>query len=321
MTVIDKLVAVAERTASYPYRMWGFGEGPGLLGLLATAELAGREDLVDRVHDLVAPTLQRGPVPEDHLVAVEVLLTLDRLRPLPAVAAKCTRWATVVEGAERPVPGGPPVHRPDLAPWNTTVWVDCLHTDGPGLAALGRPSAVPLLLEHLRVLQDESGLCSHGFDVRRGVANGVHWGRGQGWALLGLVGTLAHAADAEVSERLDALLEGLARHEHDGTWRTVVDDPGAPHEASVSALVAAGVHGGLRDGVVDRRWEALGCRALAAAESALVCDGLPVSTATPVGSPRTYREPGTGVFPWGQGPLLLAWAAARGWRPAAAATL
>jgi len=312
-------MAVVERTAGYRYRMWGFGEGPGLLGVLAAAELAGREDLVDRVHDLVAPTLDRAPAPEDHLIAVEVVLTLDRLRPLAGVAPACARWAAVVEGAARPVPGGPPVHRPDLPPWDATVWVDCLHTDGPGLAALGRSSAVPLLLEHLRVLQDESGLCSHGFDVRQGVPNGVHWGRGQGWALLGLVGTLAHVTDAEASGRLDALLDGLARHERDGTWRTVVDDPDAPPEASVSALVAAGVLGGVRDGVLDDRWAALGRRALAAAEAAVVGDGLPVSAATPVGDLASYREPATGVFPWGQGPLLLARAALRGWRPAAVA--
>lgn len=317
MTTLDRMVAAAERTAAYPYRLWGFGEGPGLLGVLAAAELAGREDLVDRVHDLVAPTLDRAPAAEDHLIAVEVLLTLDRLRPLPGVAAACARWVAVVEGAARPVGAGPPVHRPDLAPWDTTVWVDCLHTDGPGLAALGRPSAVPLLLEHLRVLQDGSGLCSHGFDVRAAAMNGVHWGRGQGWALLGLVGTLAQVSDAEASQRLHLLLGGLARHERDGTWRTVVDDPGAPHEASVSALVAAGVLGGVRDGVLDDRWEALGRRALRAAEAAVVGDGLPVSAATPVGPLRSYREPATGVFPWGQGPLLLAWAAARGWRPAA----
>jgi hypothetical protein len=123
----------------------------------------------------------------------------------------------------------------------------------------------------------------------------VHWARGQGWALHGL---LAVRADPRASTRLGRLHTALCAHEQDGRWRTIVDDPAAPIENSLSALVAA---------AEVPQWTDLRRRALAAAVASLDGDGgLPVSSATPVGPAADYLARDTGVFPWGQGPLLLA---------------
>ncbi|HWB35999.1 MAG TPA: glycoside hydrolase family 88 protein, partial [Rugosimonospora sp.] len=195
---------------------------------------------------------------------------------------------SAVAHAHRPVPGRPPVHRPDLAGLSTLIWVDCLHTDGPGLPPA---DAARLVEEDAAALQDGTGLFHHGYDVATATPNGVHWGRGQGWALHGL------AAVPSAAPRLGRLLDALSRHEIDGAWRTIVDDPAAPVEHSVSALVAA----------CPAAAPALRRRALRAALAALDADGgLPVSAATPVGPPATYLDRETGIFPWGQGPLLLA---------------
>ncbi|GAB3836523.1 glycoside hydrolase family 88 protein [Dactylosporangium cerinum] len=179
------------------------------------------------------------------------------------------------------------------------IWVDCLHTDGPGLVATGHPAAAAALVEEAAaVLQDASGLFSHGYDTATAAPNGVHWGRGQGWALHGLLA-------AGLRPRATQLLTALAAHEQDGSWRTIVDDPAAPIEHSVSALIAA-------DTLRDADWAAMGRRALDAAVAALDADGgLPVSSATPVGPPATYLDRQTGTYPWGQGPLLLALLSAR----------
>jgi hypothetical protein len=50
---------VAGHAASYPYRVWGFGEGPGLLGLLAASDLLGDPDYLRRVEGLVLPWLHK----------------------------------------------------------------------------------------------------------------------------------------------------------------------------------------------------------------------------------------------------------------------
>jgi unsaturated rhamnogalacturonyl hydrolase len=272
----EVIEAVAETALRYPYKIWGFGEGMALLGLLRAGERLGRPRWIDAVADLVAPSLHRDPGPADHLIPVDVLVELARLRPGLDVGPAVMRFNRAVTG---------PVHRPDLG---GTVWVDCMHTDGPGLPPDRAAAAIEAAAE---VLADSTGLFSHGWDAGTGQANAVHWGRGQGWAMHGLL--------AVGSPRLATLLRALELHESGdagGRWRTIVDDPAAPVEHSVSALVAA---------AVPRL--PLGRRALAAALAALDGDGgLPVSAATPVGGPGVYLSRDTGVFPWGQGPLLLA---------------
>ena len=293
----ELIEAVALRALAYSYRIWGFGEGLALVGILRAAQRLNRPQWVEAVADLIAPSLPRGPSTLDHLISVEALTELARLRPGLPVQGAIDRFRAAVLPAERPVPGQPPVHRPDLPLLGTTIWVDCLHTDGPGLP-LAR--AAPLVEEAAAVLQDESGLFNHGYDVATGRANGVHWGRGQGWALYGLRSV---RADPAAAARLERLTGALTRHEHNGSWRTIVDNPDAPTEYSLSAMVAAA--DGVRPG--DPQWIAVRQRALAAAVAALDGrGGLPVSVATPVGVPRDYLQRDTGVLPWGQGPLLLA---------------
>jgi rhamnogalacturonyl hydrolase YesR len=271
------LEAVAQRTLDYPYKMWGFGEGMALLGLLRAGDLLRRKEWIDFVAGLVAPTLHTAPSPLDHLIPLEVLFELKRLRPALDIADATQRFV-------RAATDGP--HRPDLEGLSTQIWVDCLHTDGPGLVLAGHRRAAAAAVElGCARFQDDSGLFSHGFDVGTGKANATHWGRGQGWALHGL--TAVHSPNAA------RLLVALEHHEEDGCWRTIVDDPAAPVEHSVSALVASAVPK-----------TPMGQRALRAALAALDSGGgLPVSSATPVGS---YLDRETGVFPWGQGPLLLA---------------
>jgi hypothetical protein len=315
---VDLLRRVAERTAQYPFRVWGFGEGHALLGLLAAASLLDRPDLAEVVRAHVEPSLDADPGPEDHLIAVDVLLHLRQFYPGLDIQPAVDRFTASVTSAARPVSGRPRVHRPDLAGLGRLIWVDCMHTD----AVLGR---VDLVEEPAAVLQDSTGLFHHGYDVYEGKANGVHWGRGQGWALWGLVTVLARAREdgavpgagrdgAALRGRLDALVDALSEYETEGRWRTIVDSPDAPVEPSVSALVAAGLLYGLQAGVVAPSAAGLADRALAYASSAArAADGaLVVSEATPVGSPATYLSRRSGVFPWGQGPLLVALALAAG---------
>jgi rhamnogalacturonyl hydrolase YesR len=271
------LEAVALRALDYPYKIWGFGEGMSLLGLLQAGTVLHRPEWINFVADLVEPSLKVEPSTLDHLIPLEVLVELKRLRPTLDIADATQRFVQAATA-------GP--HRPDLAGLSTQIWVDCLHTDGPGLVLAGHPAAAAEAVQlGCDRMQHVTGLFSHGFDVGTGNANAVHWGRGQGWALHGLT--------AVQSPNTARLLDALAKHEEDGSWRTIVDDPAAPIEHSVSALVASAVPN-----------TPMGQRALRAALAALDSEGgLPVSSATPVGS---YLDRETGIFPWGQGPMLLA---------------
>ncbi len=320
---------IARATAAYPYKVWGFGESIAMEGLLA----AGGE------HHAVAARLvdgwacERGPLAADPLahVAPGVPL-LERFRETgePRLLARARELGDVLTSTGIGSHGAR-IHRPDLSGWEHEVWVDCMHLDGPFLARLAvvtgddrwRVLAAEVLLSHARVLQDDrGGLFSHGFDDAGGQPNGVFWGRGQGWAMLGLVDTIPllppGPGRAEAEQRVRALVDGLAATAVETAtgfaWHTVVDHPETYVEPSIAAFVALGVGRGLRAGLLDGRHAALADRAWAEVVAGLDADGrlIGVSDATPVGADADrYRARGRGVFPWGQGPALLAAIAVR----------
>ena len=317
----DTCALVAQATARYPFKVWGFGESIAMEGLLA----AGGEHRAFATRLIQRWARDTGPLGEDPLAHVapglpllEVYVAtgeeqlLRRARELADLLAATTQGANEVR-----------IHRPDLAGWEHEVWVDCMHLDGPFLAWFGgithepawQDLAADLLLGHARVLQDErTGLFSHGFDDSSGQPNGVFWGRGQGWALLGLTDTLRnlpadHQSVEEIGQRLRSQVAGLACTEAAaGTWHTVVDQARTYLESSVSAFVALGLRRAMRATQISADYEQLADRARAATLTAISVDGelTGVSDATPVGADAAhYGSRGLGVFPWGQGAALL----------------
>lgn len=310
----ELLAQVGGRTVGLPFRIWGFGEGPALVGLLACSDLLHDPGYERAVARLVEPYLQREQLPEDHVAPAELLVALRHRQGDDRYLEAAARWARLVLQAPRPVPGQPQAYRPDLFGLANVAWVDTMYSHGPGLAACGYPEeGLAVMSESCRFLQDDSGLFAHGYDVARRRTNGVHWGRGCGWALLGIVQISAYLEDAALTAACSALLTALASHEEDGRWHTVVDDPSTPLENSVSAFVAAGIWPGIRRGIVAPKYAELAGRARAAAVASLVDGDLPVSEATPVGNRDLYASRRVGRFPWGPGPLLLALAAEQDW--------
>lgn len=312
-TDLDLVGRIADRTADCPITIWGFGVGTALAALVRADAILQRPRLAARVADLIDPVLEvaRRDVadPTDHLIAVDVLQAQLRARPsaFDEVTALEQRFVRAVTKAARPTPGRPRVHRPDKSPWRTTVWVDCMHTDGPGLIDLGLvAAAVEVTEESARVLQRADGLFAHGYDVATGTNNGVAWGRGQGWALLGLTAVLARTNRSGLKDRLVRLMTALQRHEHEGTWKAVVDRADAAVEPSTSAYVALAVGRAVTAGTVDPEWSDLAERANTAALTMTIDGVLPVSDATPVGRVEDYLVRPLGRHPWGQGPLLAA---------------
>jgi len=264
-------------------------------------------DLIDEVARRVAPSLDRAADPTDHLIAVDTLLALSGVRPELDITSACERWRHSVVLAGRPIAGQPRVHRPELAAWHSTIWVDCMHTDGPGLAALGlRDDAVVAAEEYAAVLQRSDGLFDHGYDIESGRSNGVAWGRGQAWAMLGLVDTCHPADDSGLRQRLTSLLDALGRHEENGAWHTVVDEPASPIELSAGAYIAWVVPRAVRYGLAEQHHAEMADRAFDRVLRELVDGALTVSEASPVGDIDSYASRAVGIFPWGQAPVLHA---------------
>jgi unsaturated rhamnogalacturonyl hydrolase len=131
-------------------------------------------------------------------------------------------------------------------------------------AAVGR-----LLTSYAASLQRPDGIFIHALD-------GPHaWGRGNGFALLGLTEALTHLPDdwpdrARVLEIYRRHTEALVAHQSDdGSWRQVVDEPSSYRELTVTAMVTAAIARGIARGwldrsvfepVVNRGWRAVAAR-------------------------------------------------------------
>ncbi len=138
--------------------------------------------------------------------------------------------------------------------------VASLSRDPDALAAAAR-----LVTGYAARLQQPDGIFHHAPDAP------APWGRGNGFAALGLAELLTalpvtHASRSGVLDIFRRQMEGLVGHQAaDGMWFQVVDTPGSYREGSVTALAITAMARGIRLGwldasyrsVVERAWNGL----------------------------------------------------------------
>jgi unsaturated rhamnogalacturonyl hydrolase len=315
--------AVAAQTMRWPFRVWAFGEAVALRGLLAAAHATDDREPLGFVRALLRTYAGRGVgrSPEEHVAPASELLRLHAIDGdeawLDAALALARFYLSAPMGSH-----GVRYRRPDLPGWQRQIWVDSMDGAPPFLARLAHVTGEELyaseaareLLGYAQLLQDErTGLLVHGFEASCGT-NGQHWARGNGWALMGLVETLVWLPEsapprAELVQRLAALLNGIAVRQHDsGLWPTVLDRPETPLETTLAAMSVCAIDRARAVGLLhDDRHHTMYERARAAVLERVSRDGALelVSDATPIGELHMYASRPFGVFPWGQGPLLL----------------
>ena len=320
------LQQVADYTRRWPFRMWGFGEGVALRGLLAAHRVTGDAKYFDFVRDLLRAYVARGVKKsnEEHIApGTELLLVYEKRGE--SYFLEAARQLAALNASFPQNTFGARMHRPDMSGWRKQIWVDCLDVDAPFLVRLGRLTGdESYVLQGLEILgytralqvqgkEEFAGLFWHGYEVDCGT-NGQLWARGNGWALMGLVETLkllpeASAARTELVERLQRLCQALKRYQHvDGLWHTVITQSRTYLESTLAVMTAFALREGFDASLLDENsFGEMEGKARAAAKRCINEEGALalVSDATPIGELNMYATRPFGVFPWGQGPLLL----------------
>jgi unsaturated rhamnogalacturonyl hydrolase len=342
----------ADRLLSYPWKLWFWGDSIGLEGLLDATELTGDPRYAGFVYGLLKGWLARESRRSefDYTAAGVALLRVYEQTGDPALLQAAERHADYMARFRRTDGGAfvryeraalelPPVLPPDhpdreyarkqaarVTDGGPCVFVDSVHFDGPFFAKLHqvtgedryRRLALENILPQVELLFDDQQCLFHHFWIERTRSkNGVLWGRGNGWGLLGLVHTLEHLPERDRgAQQLLAVLRKLAGRlaslqDETGGWRTVLDDAESYVETSIAAFVVDGFAHSIRRGWLSAEAyrpiveSAMGF-VLGSTRADGVLDGVSYETFPSTRLEHYRRIPRDAVVPWGQGPLLTA---------------
>ena len=198
-----------------------------------------------------------------------------------------SRWATegVAIAAAESVPGVP-LH---ASGWSDDLFLGTIAAATAGDAG-GLDAATRLIVRYAEALQRSDGLFNHAADAE------TAWGRGNGFAAIGLAETLsaldqAHPAREPVLAVYRRLMTALREQQApDGMWRQVVDRPGSYRETSVTALTVTAMARGLRRGWLDDAYRSIVERGWRALLAHVVPDGRLVDVCISTGSGLTLQH-------------------------------
>jgi unsaturated rhamnogalacturonyl hydrolase len=335
--------AAADVLTRHPFAVWHYGDSIGFEGLLAASDLLG-----DARFEAFALGVVKGWIPRakpyrelDNTApghAICVLYERSGDEDLLAAAEElaehlCSRRRLegVYVAFER-APLRAPYGGGALSPEETVllddpgagVFVDCLHFDAPFLTHLGIVSGSISLVDAgaeqalalTRLLQQPDGSFAHFYLERTDQTYGRGWGRGQGWALLGLLDVLEWLPPGHPSR--DALVDAFQRlagalaisQSSDGHWGTPIGDATSFHETSTALFVAAGFTRGIRLGLLSPELEPIAATAWDAGLAAVAPDGTMHGISAALWACTAishYPHAPVGFqVPWGQGPFLVA---------------
>lgn len=318
--MISRLAAqTCERTKRWPFACWYWGDAIAVDGLLA-AEAAG----LAPTHAHVVGLLERwlGTVPpgyHDALAPGAAIVDLVAQGLLPEAAQD--RFLAAV--SQLPLLYGEvPALEPHLARFRFGVCIDALYHLPPALAAAGRERddpalvarAVRMAVQILERLPCEGGW-SHWYDFAQDRNNGAAWGRGAGWAALGLLDLTSRAAGVAATDELqemtgEILTRLVATQRPDGHWGPLLGRDDLAPESSVAAFfLAAALHPAASAMGVPQASVRAAAEALRAA---LDDDGVYQGVSAdvfPDWAIATYEQFSMEPSPWGQGAALRALAA------------
>jgi rhamnogalacturonyl hydrolase YesR len=176
-------------------------------------------------------------------------------------------------------------------------WTDDMFMTAAILARTGRMAGrerdldqlAAILISYAERLQKPDGIFVHFTDGR------IAWGRGNGFAALGLTEALTtlppkHPSRARVLDVYRRQMNGMKPMQApDGMWRQVVDEPGAYREQSVTAMTMTAMARGVRLGWLDETYRPVIDRAWRGLAAHITEDGKIVDICTGTGSGPTLR--------------------------------
>lgn len=318
-TLRELLHRIAERTLDYDFSTWYWGDAIAIDGLLDAAELLDHAPFADAVKHHSDRWVRRieasGCTWVDHLTPGWAVIRVggDGRRDAVATLAEFlaagprSRWLNV------------PLRRPDIFGDRNLTVVDSFYNEGPLFTHLGAVTGDERYFDMGRdvlepmvaaLVDPEIGVFRQALDMASRRVLGLGWGRGSGWALLGIVDALEFMpSDRPEYARLaqivvDVCERLLPMQDASGFWHTLLHNRDSYLETSTAAFFAATFDKGARLGILDGdRFAGAADRALAALCTRIDDEGrvYGVSVDSFPAEEREYLPLATGFNEWGQG--------------------
>lgn len=146
-------------------------------------------------------------------------------------------------------------------------------------------------LMHFRTMQK---LCRRPDGLyRHSPLNDAAWGRGNGFPALGVAWTLSklppgHPGYAAILRDFQEHMAALAKYQdREGMWHEVIDEPGSYAEFSATAMIATAMLRGVRNGWLDRAYQARVQRAWRALLVRMAPEGVLIDVCESTGKQKT----------------------------------
>ncbi|MEV8467436.1 glycoside hydrolase family 88 protein [Fluviibacterium sp. DFM31] len=342
------IAAVAERLAAHEFKGWFYGDSVGFEGLVAAADVLDDPKWVDFSHGFFrAWATRRHPFhPDDNTapghvmcdivertgdaVLKDAVLDLARhLRGRRRIGDVSVTFEDTLRSLRQPNGGVPlsDAQQQLMADPGAGIWLDCMHFDAPFYAHLScfdpdgdwAEAAVREILGYRPFLyDDDTGTYRHYWLEKLGHSQIPGWGRGQGWALLGMLDVLKFCGDVTGADVLRtqavALAETMVRYQlPDGNWHCMVHEPRSGPESSTAAFMATAFFRGIKQGVLGDSFAEPAEKAFRAMTNKLDQDGnlrgVSAAVMSALVDEHYWHVSLDRIVPWGQGPVLTAVAA------------
>lgn len=343
----NALARVASQLARLDQKTWFYGDSIGMEGLAAASALledqrwtyfvwgvakawaARRRPF--QAHDNTAPGHAMCGIVEqtgDQTLLAALVDLAQHLDDRPRLRGVAVTFPDARDCLREPYGGAAlsAVDRTVMERPGAGIYVDCMHFDAPFYAHLSRHdasrdwarTAVHEILAYRDLLRNErTGLYRHFWLEALDEPRIEGWGRGQGWAVLGLLDTAqcldekTPGHDAVVDAFTDLCRRMLPWQEADGNWHALVEEPRSGPESSTAAFMATAYYRGMAAGYLsaDEFLEPAE-RAYAAMKRHIRADGMLTGVSAAVYSAlceeHYWHVPIDNLVPWGQGPVLTA---------------
>jgi unsaturated rhamnogalacturonyl hydrolase len=352
----ENLQAVAAKAAdlllSFPWKVWFWGDSVGFEGLLDASELTGFGKYSGFVYGVFKGWIARESFRSefDYNVPGVALLRVCEETGDTHLLSAARRHADYLSGfrqtssgaymryenAAIELPPELPLDHPEspavrqladkVTDGGPCIFVDSMHVDPPFFARLYettgeeryRQLSLQMMRSQVDLLYDpEKQLLNHFWIEKTQSPNGVAWGRGNCWGLLGLVETLEHLPEGDpdadnLRQILGTIVARMAQlQEPNGGWHTILDDPDSYIETSISAfmvpvLARSITHSWIEPDLYYPVIESAMSFVLEHIREDGLLEGVSYET-FPSTRVEHYRKlPRGAMVPWGQGPLLAA---------------